>query len=187
MRIDESGPNVQSRSTMIAIYPPADFRRKMSRFSDPDIGPGELHQTLVYLGDLSADQFGRAQELLTTMSSDLAPVQLKFNGVGMFFNKTLVPYVSMTGVGLDVLRVQLLLAFNRAGLKGVCTHGGIPHMTLGYYDDVYDDWWRVIKDQGEIDFEFRCSTIYLVRGDRVHIPFKLTGTPLAQGNPDIKM
>jgi 2'-5' RNA ligase len=185
--VDESGPNVKSSSTMIAIYPPMNFRRDMSRFADPDIGVEGLHQTLVYLGKLSLDEFDRAQQLLSALVRELPPIDMKVNGVGMFFNAKLVPYVTLSGVGLDVMRAKILMAFNGAKLKGVCSHGGVPHMTLGYYEDVYDDWWRMVLEEGEIDFNFRCSTIHLVRGDRVHIPFKLTGSLSVEGNPNIPM
>lgn len=187
--ITESGPQVGSKSTMIAIYPPVHFRRQLSRFADLDIGQDGLHQTLVYLGELDIVQFSKAQDLLSELVQDLSPVELSVNGAGVFFNKKNVIWLSLNGVGLDEMRVKLLHEFNVAELKGMCTHGGQPHMTLGYYDDdeVRDDWWRVLRDESETDFRFTCSKIHLVRGDRIKLPFLLQGHSGRLGNPDINM
>ena len=130
----------QGQGVMIACYPGPATRKKIAVPGGEEVG--DLHMTVVYLGD--ANQVGEEKLLeVSRICSRLAqrtpPLRGALSGVGRFSSSKTssgkdVLYLSVDAPELPELRDKLVRALTRAGVVVPKDHGFTPHITLAYID-----------------------------------------------------
>lgn len=130
-------------SAMVAFFMPPSLVSFLVRLqgylpiASTPVPVGELHMTLMLLGDAGALESKRhaITETLQSFAGVMSPIRGRLNGIGRFQNvETGVDamYVSFDSKALSAWRQELVNVLRLAGVETPSEHGFIPHITLGY-------------------------------------------------------
>jgi len=157
--------DINDRSTMVAVYPPRAFAEKAHAHAGEGVEPGDLHVTLVYLGETTDEEYEVVRKAVGDAAENARPMRLGVNGSAVFPNaNALVRLLIVGGVGLNEARARIYNRLERAGVLPQQNHGFIPHLTLEYHEpgeQLPDGWERAGAEQFP---EWYCECVYLVRG-----------------------
>ena len=172
------GTEISEDSTMIAVYPPADFAEKVKPHAAED-QRDKLHVTVIYLGHTTPEQAELAGTILEKVTARHGPIELSVNGAGVFYNpEGAVRQLLINGPGLNNFREDLFNALDDAGLMPEQKYGYIPHMTLEYHKDgQMPERWELVGKGSYPAWE--ATEVCLVRGDKEEKACQLTAEKTA--------
>lgn len=161
------------RSAFITLYPPSEvtetFREEFSQECWDD-GP---HITLCYLGEVTNHEFLRIALQLQKTAKLLNPMELNITGAGCFLPKEKgIPKLALIG-GRDISSWQAQIEKDMFTLEvhPPKKYGFIPHMTFSYETESLRAGWE--EKVLSTDISWNEDTFYLVRGNKVKIPFQV--------------
>ena len=155
---EASDDGVTDRSAMVALYPSPPLADALA--VPGGLEPDDLHVTLAFLGELSAEQERRLRNVVASVAAEHrnGPLRGEISGTGVFSaGPKPVTYASVDLPGLPDLRDRLVRALDDAGIPVNREHGFTPHMTLAYRD---------LGAHRAEPIPVRFGSLYAVVGDR---------------------
>lgn len=127
----DGGPDV-SNLAMVAVYPRA--HEATSLAVDGGLDPGDLHCTLLFLGDAESIDLQALTDAVAATARSLPPIDGEVGGAAHFaegpdgYPSIVLPDVQ----GLSTLQETVRANLSDAGIVSPSEHGFTPHMTLRY-------------------------------------------------------
>lgn len=117
---------------MVAVYPSPEEAEALALEGGHE--PGDLHVTLVFLGDAEEVSAESVNAAVALVASELGPISGSVGGVGRFSETDKgVPVLALPDVqGLTLLRERIVDELGHSGVASPSEHGFLPHMTLAY-------------------------------------------------------
>lgn len=137
---DSEFAEVDSRSTMLAFWLPADVAKAIAISPDdlPEAEPpDQLHLTLAYFGKLPKVPLPKWTKAIQKLCDRTPPITAKLGAWGRFpasessDNKDVI-WAGVDAPGLIELRQELIELSTKLDLEAYGNHGYTPHITLAY-------------------------------------------------------